>query len=43
MEETYQERWDIHMMADYCLNLQRHRPLASHTRKCNNRRFASID
>ena len=42
-EEGYQGRWDNHMMADYCWNLQRHTPLASHSRKSYKRRFASID
>ena len=43
MEERYQGRCGTHMMADYCCNLQRYRPLASHTRKSYKRRFASID
>ena len=43
MEGRYQERWDTHMIVDYCWNLQRHRPLASHTRKFYKRRFASLD
>ena len=41
MEERYQGRWDTHMMADYCWNLQRHKPFAPHTRKSYKRRFAS--
>ena len=41
MEERYQGRWDTHMMADYCWNLQRHNPFAPHTRKSYKRRFAS--
>ena len=43
MKENCQGRWDNYMMADYCWNLQRHTPLASHTRKFYKRRFASID
>ena len=29
MEERYQERWDIHMIADDCWNLERHKPITS--------------
>ena len=41
MEERYQGRWDTHMMADYCWNLQRHKPFAPHTRKSYKRRLVS--
>ena len=41
MEERYQGRWDTHMMADYCWNLQRHKPFAPHARKSYKRQFAS--
>ena len=39
MEERYQGRWDTHMMADYCWNLQRHKPFAPHARKSYKRRL----
>ena len=42
-EERYQRRWNTHMKADYCWNLQHHRLLAFHTRKSYKRRFASIN
>ena len=41
MEEMYQGRWDTHMMADYCWNLQRHKPFAPHARKSYKRRLVS--
>ena len=41
MEERYQGRWDTHMMADYCWNLQRHKPFAPHARKSYKRRLVS--
>ena len=33
MEERYQGRWDMHLMADYCWSLQRVCPDAPHTRQ----------
>ena len=41
MEERYQGRWDTHMMADYCWNLQQHKPFAPHARKSYKRRLVS--
>ena len=41
MEERYQGQWDTHMMAEYCWNLLRHKPLAPIIRKSNKRRFVS--
>ena len=40
MEERYQRRYNTHMIADYCWNLQRRKPLTSHTRKSYKKRFA---
>ena len=37
----YQGRSDIHMMADYCWSLIRHKPQAPHKRKALKLRFAS--
>lgn len=33
MEERYQGRWDQHMMADYCWEMQRDCPATPHSRK----------
>lgn len=33
MEERYKGRWAVHFMADYCWNLNRDLPQASHARK----------
>lgn len=41
MEERYQGRWDIHMMADYCWSLQRNCPNDTHKRKSSKQRFAN--
>ena len=40
MEERYEGRWDSHMMADYCCNLQQHKPVNFHAKKSYKRRFA---
>ena len=39
MEERYQGRWDMHMMADYCWSLKRDAPGLNHSRKCRKRKF----
>ena len=39
MEERYQGRWDIKMMADYCWNLKRDEPDIEHSRKSRKRKF----
>ena len=39
IEERYQGRWDIKMMADYCWNLKRDVPDSKHSRKSRKRRF----
>jgi len=39
MEERYQGRWDIHMMADYCWSLQRDCPYDTHKRKSYKQSF----
>lgn len=39
MEERYQGRWDTHMMADYCWNLQRYYSRKSYERKSHKRKF----
>ena len=39
MEERYQGRWDIHMMADYCWSIQRDSTDRRHTRKSIKRKF----
>jgi len=41
MEDRYQGRWDIHMMADYCWNLQRDDVNKVHSRVSNKRSFKS--
>lgn len=33
MEERYQDRWDDHMMADYCSNIKRDCPQIEHAGK----------
>jgi hypothetical protein len=33
MEERYQVRWDVNMLADYCLCLKRDVPDVKHARK----------
>ena len=33
MEERYQDRWDVHMMADYCWSIKRNSPQIEHSRK----------
>ena len=43
MEERYQGRWDIHMMADYCWSLRRDCPSKSHSRESRKRRFLCVD
>ena len=39
MEERYQGRWDINMMADHCWNIKRDCPEAQHSRKSKTRAF----
>ena len=39
MEERYQGRWDIKMMADYCWNLKGDVPDSKHSRKSRKRKF----
>lgn len=39
MEERYQGRWDVHMMADYCWSIKRDCPQIKHSRKSYKRRF----
>ena len=39
MEERYQGRWDVHMMADYCWSLKRNCPDTKHSRKSYKRKF----
>lgn len=41
MEERYQGRWDVNMLADYCWSLKRDSPNASHARKAKKRQFIS--
>lgn len=41
MEERYQGRWDINMMADYCWCLKRDEPRATHNRKSVKSSFLS--
>ena len=43
MEERYQGRWDIHMMADYCWTLQRECPGKTHSRGSRKRSFLCVD
>ncbi|XP_071052774.1 uncharacterized protein [Onthophagus taurus] len=40
MEERYKGRWDHHMMADYCWNLQRDCLNQKHNRKSHRKRFS---
>ena len=39
MEERYQGRWDVHMMADLCRNLKRDNPDAVYSRRWLTRQF----
>ena len=39
MEECYQGRWDVHMMADYCWSIKRDSPQVEHSRKSYKRKF----
>ena len=39
MEERYQGRWDVHMMADYCWSIKRDSPQVEHSRKSYKRKF----
>lgn len=39
MEERYQGRWDVHMMADYCWTLMRDHPRREHSRQSLTRQF----
>ena len=41
MEERYQGRWDINMLADYCWCLKRDTPVVTHARKALKRSFLS--
>ena len=41
MEERYQGRWDIKMMADYCWNLKHDKPDSEHSRKSWKYKFLS--
>lgn len=41
MEDRYQGRWDIHIMADYCWNLQRECTNKTHSKLSNKRSFLS--
>jgi hypothetical protein len=40
MERTYQGRWNVNMMGDYCWTLHREIPETSHKRKSNIHSFA---
>ena len=40
MEERYQGRWDVNMIADYCWNLKRDITTANHRRKTRKRSLA---
>lgn len=39
MEERYQGRWDVNMMADYCWSIKRDSPQVEHSRKSYKRKF----
>ena len=39
MEEDYQGRWDVHMMADYYWSIKRDSPQVEHSRKSYKRKF----
>ena len=39
MEERYQGRWDVNMIADYCWNLKRDITTANHRQKTRKRNF----
>ena len=39
MEERYQGRWDVNMMADYCWSIKRDCPQIEHSRKSYKRKF----
>src|SRR5678816_183966 len=43
MEERYQGRWDINMMADYCWCLKRDEPVKTHKRKAIRSSFLNIN
>ena len=43
MKERYQDRWDSHMMADYCWTLIRDCTKQSHSRKSYKRTFLQIN
>ena len=43
MEARYQERWEAHMMADYCWNLMRDFHGKSHSRKSYKRSFLYVE
>ena len=43
MEERYQGRWDVHMMADYCWTLIRDCTEQSHRRKSYKRTFLQMN
>ena len=39
MEERYHDRWDVHMMADYCWSIKCNSPQVEHSRKSYKRKF----
>ena len=39
MEESYQGRWNVHMMADYCWSIKRFSPQVEHSRKSYKHKF----
>ena len=39
IEERYQGRWDVHMMADYCWSIKRDSPQVEHSRRSYKRKF----
>lgn len=43
MEERYQGRWDVNMLADYCWCLKRDSPVVKHVRKSLKRSFLQSD
>ena len=43
MEERYQGRWNVYMMADYYCSVQRDCPGRSHSRKSYKRRFEMLN
>jgi len=42
MEERYQGRWDVNMLADYCWCLKRDVPAAEHKRKSLKKPFLPL-